>query len=118
LQSQEKKIHVKKGDVVYVLSGKDKGKKGKVLSVMPSDGKVIVEGVNMATKHKKPKSNYQQGGIIHQEAPINSAKVMIVCERCNKPTKIGKEFLQNGDKIRVCKKCNETIDVISKGNEK
>jgi len=106
------KVHVKKGDTVLVLSGKDKGKKGKVLGVFPKDGMVLVEGVNMSTKHKKPRGRYQEGGIIHQESPINSSKVMLICERCKSPTKIGKSILENGQKARVCKKCNEIIDII------
>lgn len=106
------KVHVKKGDTVYVLSGKEKGKKGKVLRVIPDKEMVLVEGVNMSTKHKKPRNRYQQGGIIHQESPIYSAKVMLVCERCGKPTKVKKELAANGTKSRVCKKCGDTIDVI------
>lgn len=113
----ENKVHVKKGDTVLVLNGKDRGKKGKVLSVIPDDKMVLVEGVNMSTKHKKPRSRYQQGGIIHQESPINSAKVMLVCERCGKPTKIKKEVLDNGAKSRICKHCNETIDVIKEAGK-
>ena len=106
------KVHVKKNDTVYVLNGKDRGKKGKVLSVDASDKKVLVEGINMVTKHVKPRSQYQQGGIIHQEAEISSSKVMLVCDKCDKPTKVGKKILENGQKARVCKKCNEVIDVI------
>lgn len=106
------KVHVKKGDKVLVLSGKDKGKKGKVLQVKPNDMKVLVEGVNMVTKHMKPKGRYQQGGIMEQEAPINSSKVMYFCDKCSKPSKIGKKILDNGQKVRFCKKCNEVIDVI------
>lgn len=104
------KVHVKKGDTVLVLSGKDRGKKGKVLKVIPEDSVVLVEGVNMSTKHVKPKSRYQQGGIIHQESPINSSKVMAVCGGCGKPTKIQKKILDNGDKVRECKKCGDTLD--------
>jgi large subunit ribosomal protein L24 len=111
------KVHVKKGDTVYVLSGKDRGKKGKVLKVIPDRGMVLVEGVNMTTKHKKPRNRYQQGGIIHQEAPIYSAKVMLVCERCGRPTKVKKELLDNGTKSRICKKCNETIDIIREAKD-
>ena len=106
------KVHVKKGDTVLVLSGKDKGKKGKVLGVFPKDGKVLVEGVNMSTKHKKPRGRYQEGGISHQESPIYSSKGMLICERCKSPTKVGKKILENGQKARVCKKCNEIIDII------
>lgn len=109
------KVHVKQGDTVYILSGKDKGKKGKVLNVVPSDKMVLVEGVNMSTKHKKPKGRYQQGGIIHQESPINGAKVMLVCQRCDAPTKVGKRVLENGEKARICKKCNEIIDIVKEG---
>lgn len=106
------KVHVKKGDQVLVLSGKDSGKKGKILSVIPGDMAVLVEGVNMATKHRKPKSRNQQGGIIHQELPINSSNVMFLCSKCDAATKVGKQILENGDKARVCKKCNEIIDLI------
>lgn len=104
------KVHVKSGDKVMVLSGKDKGKQGKVLSVFPKDSKVIVEGVNIIKRHTKPSRDNQQGGIIEKEAALNSAKVMLVCPRCNKPTRIAKKFLQDGVKVRQCKQCNEVID--------
>lgn len=106
------KVHVKKGDTVYVMTGKDRGKKGKVLSVLPTAGRVIVEGVNMSTKHTKPTTRFQQGGIIHQEAAIHASNVMLVCDKCGRPTKVGKQVLDNGQKMRVCKKCGEVIDVI------
>ena len=104
-------VHVKKGDTVYVLSGKDKGKKGKILAVFPDDLMVLIEGVNMSTKHKKPRTRYQQGGIIHQESPVSSSKVMLVCERCKAPTKVGKLIHEDGQKDRICKKCGEVINV-------
>ena len=106
------KVHVKQGDNVLVLTGKDRGKTGKVLTVIPDDFRVIVEGVNVRTKHKKAKGRYQQGGIIHQESTISSSNVMVMCAKCGKPTKVGKTMLENGDKARVCKKCNEIIDVV------
>lgn len=106
------KVHVKKEDTVLVLTGKDKGKKGKVLSVNPSTYQVLVEGVNMSTKHKKPRGRYQQGGIIHQESPINSSNVMLVCDKCGKPTKVARKVLDDGQKVRSCKHCDEIIDVI------
>lgn len=106
------KVHVKKGDTVLVLNGKDEGKKGKILKVIPEDSMVLVEGVNMSTKHKKPRSQQQQGGIIHQESPIHSSKVMLVCPRCGKPTRIKKHVLENGEKDRECKKCKGTIDIV------
>lgn len=105
-----KKMNVKKGDTVIVLSGKDKGKKGKVLTVYPNDAKVIVEGVNMATKHTKPRKQGQTGGIIHQEVAINACKVMHVCKKCGKPTRLGHFIAENGQKFRACKKCSEVFD--------
>lgn len=104
------KVHVKKGDTVYIISGKDKGKKGKVLEVIPKEGKIIVEGVNIATKHVKPTRELQQGGIIHQEAPFYSSKAMVFCTKCNKPTRIGRKILEDGTKVRTCKKCGEVLD--------
>lgn len=104
-----KKLHVKKGDNVIVLSGKDKGKKGKVLTVMPKSGKVIVEGVAMATKHKKPRSQTDMGGIVHQETPIYACKVMHICDKCGEPTRIARKVLEDGSIVRVCKKCNEIL---------
>ncbi|NLG87705.1 MAG: 50S ribosomal protein L24 [Clostridiaceae bacterium] len=106
------KLHVKKGDNVYVLSGKDRGKKGKVLDVIPSKRMVIVEGINMVTRHVKPRNQYQQGGLVNQEAPIYVDKVMLVCDKCGAPTKVGKKYLENGSKARVCKKCGEIIDIV------
>ena len=106
------KIHVKKGDNVYVLSGKDRGKKGKVLEVIPSKRMGIVEGINMVTRHVIPRNQYQQGGLVNQEAPIYVDKVMLVCDKCGVPTKVGKKYLENGSKARVCKKCEEVIDIL------
>jgi large subunit ribosomal protein L24 len=108
------KVHVKTGDKVIILSGASKGKRGKVVSVMPKDMTVIVEGVNMATKHKKPKKQTDPGGIIHQEAPIKSSKVMLICPKCSEPTKVAMEILDNGEKFKKCKKCGELIDRVSK----
>lgn len=110
-------VHVKTGDTVYVLSGKDKGKKGKVLAVNPSKMTVIVEGVNISTKHRKPRGRYQQGGIIHQESPISSSNVMLVCNRCKAPTKISKVVHENGQKDRICKRCGEVVDTQKESKE-
>lgn len=104
------KLHVKKGDTVIILSGKDKGKKGKIITALPKKGKVIVEGVNRVKRHTKPSQKVPQGGIIVKEAPLASAKVMLVCPNCDKPTRIGKKQLASGEYVRVCKKCGETID--------
>ncbi len=102
-------MSIKKGDLVVVLSGKDKGKQGKVLTVLPSESKVIVEGVNVATKHKKPTSQTDQGGIIKKEAPIYACKVQRVCPKCSKPTRPAHKLLADGKKVRVCKKCGAEI---------
>ena len=102
--------HIKKNDQVIVISGNEKGKKGKVLSVDHENGRVIVEGVNMATKHKKPRRQGETGGIIQQEAALNMSNVMHICKKCGKPTRIGYTVLKDGSKVRVCKKCNENFD--------
>ncbi len=107
---EAKKLHVKKGDQVVVISGKDKGKKAKVLVALPKEGKIIVEGVNMSKKHKKPSGQLQQGGIINQESPIYASKAMLWCDKCKKGVRIGKKILQDGTKVRYCKSCGEMLD--------
>jgi large subunit ribosomal protein L24 len=104
------KMNIKKEDKVVVISGKDKGKKGKVLIAEPSSGKVVVEKVNIVTKHEKPKGQGKPGGIVHQEAPIYASKVMLVCSKCGKATRLGFKLLPGGNKVRVCKKCGEPLD--------
>ena len=101
------KMHIKKGDTVVVLSGKDKGKKGKVLAVFPKTSKAIVEGVNVATKHSKPRRQGEEGGIIKQEIAINACKLMHVCSKCNEATRVGRKVMDDGSIVRYCKKCNE-----------
>lgn len=103
------KLHVKKGDTVVVLSGKDKGKQGKIISAMPKAGKVVVEGVNKVKRHSKPSLKVPQGGIITKEMPLHACKVQLVCPACNKPTRIGHKEV-NGKNSRVCKKCGEVIE--------
>ena len=104
------KMSIKTGDTVVVLSGKDKGKKGKVLEAMPAAGKVVVEGVNVATCHVKPKKQGDQGGIINREIPMYASKVMLVCPKCKKGVRVGYSVLENGTKVRVCKKCGASIE--------
>ena len=103
------KLHVKKGDTVVVLSGKDKGKQGKIITAMPKAGKVIVEGINKVKRHSKPSLKVPQGGIITKEMPLHACKVQLVCPACNKPTRIGHKTV-NGKNARVCKKCGEVIE--------
>ena len=102
-------MNIKKNDTVVVLSGKDKGKKGKILVADPSARKVIVEGINMATCHVKPRRQGEEGGIIRKEIPMYASKVMLVCPKCSKPTRVGHKILEDGSKVRVCKKCGVTI---------
>ena len=102
-------MSIRKDDTVIVLSGKDKGKTGKVLSVMPKDRKVIVEKVNIVSRHTKPRQEGQEGGIIKKEAPLYACKVMRVCPKCNKPTRPASRVGKDGKKVRVCKKCGAEI---------
>lgn len=101
-------MHVKKDDTVIVLSGRDKGKTGKVLSVDPKNGKVIVEGCSIAQRHKKPRKQGEEGGIIKMETPMYANKVMRVCPKCDKPTRPASK-ITDGKKTRVCKKCGAEI---------
>ena len=103
------KVHVRSGDTVIVLSGKDKGKQGKVLQVSPKEGKVIVEGLNVVTKHVKPRRQGEQGGIVEAEAAMYASKVQLVCPKCGKATRIAHKILDDGSKVRVCKSCEEEI---------
>ena len=111
-------MHVRSKDQVVVISGKDKGKKGKITAAYPKTDKVVVEGVNMVTKHQKARNAMQPGGIIHKEAPIDASNVMLVCPKCGKAARVSHKVTmvetENGGKkrkmIRVCKKCQAEID--------
>lgn len=103
-------MRIKKGDNVQIIAGKDLGKSGKVLRVLPKEGRVVVEGVNRVKKHQKPTRALPQGGINRIETPLNVSNVMLICERCNKPTRVGVKVLQNQEKVRFCKKCGEILD--------
>lgn len=101
-------MHIRKDDTVVLISGKDKGKKGKVLKVYPKDEKVIVEGINLQTKHTKPSRKVQQGGIVHQEGPVHVSNVMLWDSKAKAPTRVGFE-IRNGKKVRISKKSGEII---------
>ena len=101
-------MNIRKDDKVVVISGKDKGKEGKVLVVNPKAGKVIVEGVSVATKHQKPRKQGEEGGIIKVETPIYACKVMVICPKCGKPTRVAHK-LDAGKSVRVCKKCGANL---------
>ena len=110
VEVQKKHPKIRKNDKVIVLTGKERGKIGTVLKVDPEKERVIIEKINMVKKHAKASTQTAQGGIIEKEAPLNISDVMIVCNKCAEPTRIGKRILEDGSKIRVCKKCGEPMD--------
>ena len=103
-------MKIRKNDQVLVISGKDKGKKGKVRHAFPREQRLIVEGINMIKKHAKAQAMARQAGIIERESPLRASKVMLVCTKCNRPTRVGFRFLENQKKVRVCTYCHEVID--------
>ncbi len=102
-------LHLKKKDKVIILSGKDKGKKGEVLKLIPEKNQVIVSKVNFIKKHSRPNPKSGGGGIVQQEAPLNISKVMLLCAKCNKSTRIKIDTLADGKKVRMCRKCGEIL---------
>jgi large subunit ribosomal protein L24 len=103
-------MKIRRNDNIIVISGKDKGKTGTVRHTYPRKDKLMVEGINMIKRHQKPRTQTDPGGIIHKESSIEVSNVMLVCSKCNAPTRVGYRFLDNGNKVRFCKKCNEVID--------
>ena len=102
--------HVRKGDTVVVVAGKERGKRGKVLRVFPEEGRVVVERVNFIKKHQRPTQKLRQGGIIEREGPIHLSNVMLVDPRSDKPTRVGSRTLADGKKVRLARKSGEMID--------
>ena len=103
-------MKIRKNDTVVVVAGKDRGKKGKVRRALPDEDRVIVEGLNMIKRHSRARRATRQAGIIELEAPIQVSNVMLVCDKCGKPTRIGFRFLDDGKKVRICNSCREVID--------
>jgi large subunit ribosomal protein L24 len=103
-------MKIQKNDNVLIIAGKDRGKKGKVRKALPDKDKVIVEGFNMIKRHSKTKGKTRQAGIIELEAPIHISNVMIICNKCNKPARVGYRALEDGKKARFCHSCSEIID--------
>ncbi|VAX31243.1 LSU ribosomal protein L24p (L26e) [hydrothermal vent metagenome] len=103
-------LKIKKSDKVIVISGKEKGKQGRILSIMTKKNRVIIERVNMIKRHMKPSRQYSQGGIIEKEGALHISKIMLVCPRCQKPSRISNHILDDGRKVRLCKRCKEVID--------
>lgn len=103
-------MKIKKNDTILVISGKDKGKSGKVRFAYPREDKVVVEGVNFIKRHTRARGNVRQAGIIEREAPIRISNVMLLCNKCNHPARIGFRVLEDGSKVRLCRACGEVID--------
>jgi large subunit ribosomal protein L24 len=103
-------LHVKRGDLVGVIAGRERGKRGKVLRVLPEKGRVVIEHVNMLKKHQRPTQKLRQGGIIEREGPLALSNVLPICGRCDKPSRTGFTMLADGRKSRVCRRCGESID--------
>ncbi len=101
-------LKIKKGDTAVVISGKEKGKKGKVLKVQPTNKKIVIEAVNMVTKHKKPKNQTTPGGIIKQEGALDISNVMVICPKCSKATRVAHK-IEDSKKVRICKKCGANL---------
>ena len=103
-------MKIRKGDIVLVIAGKDRGKKGKVRFAYPKDERLLIEGINIRKRHARARGTTRQAGIIELETPIHVSNVMLVCSKCNHPTRIGFRFLGDGRKVRLCRSCNEVID--------
>jgi len=103
-------MKIRKDDTVLVIAGRERGKKGKVRFAHPKDKKLVVEGINFIKKHARATGRVKQAGIIEQEAPITVSNVMLLCGRCNHPTRVGFRFLEDGRKVRICRSCHEVID--------
>lgn len=101
---------LKKNDLVMVIAGKERGKSGRILRVFPRKNRVLIEKVNFIKRHSRPSGQMRQGGIVEKEAPIHVSNVMIICEKCNLPIRVGKRILDDGKKVRACKKCGELLD--------
>ena len=103
-------MKVRKNDTVLVIAGKGKGMKGKVRQTLPKESRVVVEGVNIVKRHMRPRGATRQAGIIEREAPVHVSKVMLLCTKCDRPTRIGIRFIEDGKKVRVCRRCEEVIE--------
>lgn len=103
-------MKIRKNDSVLVIAGKDRGKRGKVHRVYQDTNKVLVEGINLVKRHMKPRPTVRQTGIVQRESPIHASNLMLVCPKCNQPCRIGEKLLDDATKVRVCRKCGETID--------
>ena len=108
----EGRFPLKKNDLVMVVSGKERGKSGRVLRVFPQKNRIIIEKINFVKRHTRPSGQARQGGILEKEAPIHISNVMVVCNKCNSPVRVGQKALEDGKKARYCKKCGELLDLL------
>lgn len=110
MEESVSRLRIRKGDTVRVIAGKEKGKTGKVLQVKPGEQKLYIEKINMIKRHVRPSARYRPGGIIEKEAPLHVSNVMLVCPNCGKASRIGIRSIEDGNRLRYCKKCGEIID--------
>jgi large subunit ribosomal protein L24 len=103
-------VHIRKNDSVMVIAGRERGKTGKVLRVLPDKDAAIIERVNLIKRHTRPKGPQQPGGIVEKEASIHASNLMVMCDKCNAPVRIGRKILADGKKIRICRRCGEALD--------
>lgn len=103
-------LFVRKNDTVVILSGEEAKKQGKVLKVFPRENRIIVEGISFVKRHSRPTQKNPKGGIIEKEGPINASNVMVMCNKCGQPTRVGSKILKDGSRVRTCKKCGELIE--------
>ncbi len=108
--AQKKRYLIKRDDVVMVIAGKEKGKTGKVLKIFPKKDRAVVEKVNFIKRHTRPGAHSRQGGIVEKENPIQVSNLMVVCGKCTDPTRLGRRVLEDGKRVRYCKKCDEIIE--------
>ncbi len=104
------RLSLKKNDLVMVIAGKERGKSGRILKVFAGKNRVLIEKVNFIKRHTRPSGQTRQGGIVEREAPIHVSNIMVICEKCNLPIRVGRKILDDGKKVRTCKKCGELLD--------
>ncbi len=103
-------LHIHKNDSVMVIAGQERGKTGKVLRVLPSKGRALIERVNLVKRHTRPRGPQVPGGILEKEASIHISNLMLMCDKCNAPVRVGKKILEDGEKVRVCRRCGDHLD--------
>ena len=103
-------LHVHKNDSVMVIAGKERGKTGKVLKVLPNKGRALIERVNLVKRHTRPRGPQVPGGILEKEASIHISNLMLMCDKCNAPVRVGKKILEDGEKVRVCRRCGDHLN--------